>query len=62
MTVILIMWRFHTPVLQIIQFSVPYLRTTPVGAQQKNFEDKKGTLFKDREPQKSYPIPRHVPI
>ena len=40
-------------------FKLPYLRTTPGTQKQKG---KKDTLFKDREPQKPYPIPRHVPI
>ena len=29
---------------------------------QRNKRVKKDTLFKDREPQKPYPSPRHVPI
>ena len=38
---------------------LPYLRTTPGTQKQKG---KKNTLFKDREPQKPYPISRHVPV
>ena len=50
--------RFHTPVLDNT-IKLPYLRTTPGTQKQKG---KKDTLFKDREPQKPYPIPPHVPI
>ena len=44
---------------QIIQFGYP------IKGPQKEHSNKtvkKDTLFKDREPQKPYPIPQHVPI
>ena len=50
--------RFHTPVLDNTM-KIPYLRTTP---ETETKGSKKGTLFKDREPQKPYLILQHVPI
>ena len=51
--------RFLTPVLDNT-IELPYIK----GPHQEhsNKRVKKDTLFKDREPQKPYPIPRHVPI
>ena len=51
--------RFHTLVLDNT-IKLPYLRTTP--GTQINKRVRKDTIFKDREPQKPYPILRHVPI